>query len=213
MPRINISKFAARQGATLACDKCRNPIAKGEAYRHFKVGFRYGRKQVRCMRPECSPRQSELTNSKMSGVYVAIEAAEDDLTALEGNPEDDTSSITSALQTAAEGINEVADEYREANEASPTGFVFGEDLNERADEIADAASELESWSPEDDEPDYDQCDEHPDEGCDFHEQCDKEACIVERGDTMECSSCDTIKTDWWDAQIEGARDALSNVSL
>ena len=132
MARINISRFAARQGATLHCDKCRREIAKGEQYRHFKVGFRYGRKQVRCMRAECAPRQSEMTNTKMSGEYAAVEAAED--------------------------APAVADVYREANDASPTGYVFGEDLNERADEISDAASTLEGFDPSEDEPDYESCD-------------------------------------------------------
>lgn len=213
MARINISRFAARQGATLTCDKCRREIAKGEQYRHFKVGFRYGRKQVRCMRAECSPRQSEMTNSKMSGVYAAIESAEDTLASLRaGDPEDDTSSITEAVHGAAEGIEEVADEYREANDASPTGYVFGEDLNERADELSDAASQLESFDCSEDEADFGSCDleEHLD--LEDREEGGSDE-IVERGDVEQCESCREIKRTWWDAMLDEAESALGEASF
>lgn len=213
MPRINTSKFAARQGATLTCDKCGQPIEKGQTYRHFKVGFRYGRKQVRCMKAECSPRQSELTTSKMSGVYAAIEGAEDVIASLRySDPEDDTSSIKSAMEEAGEAIEEVADEYREANEASPTGYVFGEDLNERADELSNAAYELQSFDSSEDEADFDSCDaeEHTD-----LEDRDEEASdeFIDRGDIEQCESCREIKQTWWDAMLDEAESALSDVSL
>lgn len=215
MARLNISRFAARQGKTLACEKCHRPIEKGEQYRWFTVGYRSRYKHVRCMRSECSPRQSEMTPSKMAGVYAAIEGAEDALDALAaGDPEDDASSIREAVTGAAEGIEEVADEYREAADASPTGLVFGEDLNEKADEISDAASELESFDPSEDQADFESCDGHVEgEPCEVHEACDMEPCTIERGDVEGCSGCREIKQAWWDDMIEEARSALSDVTL
>lgn len=214
MARVRISRFAARQGAAnLVCGKCRAEITKGEQYRWFKVGFRSRYKNIRCMKSECAPRQSEMTASKMAGVYAAIEGAEDALQALaNGDPEDDTTSIREAVTTAAEGFNEVADEYTEAGEMSPTGLVFGEDLNERADEIRDAASEIESFDPSEDEADFDSCDaeEHVDLEDRDEEDSDE---FWDRGDTEQCESCRDIKQAWWDAMIEEANDALANVSL
>ena len=213
MARIQTSRFAARKGAAnLVCGKCRAEIVKGEQYRWFKVGFRSRYKNIRCMRAECSPRQSEMTASKMAGVYAAFEDAEDALAALRaGDPEDDTSNIREAVTNAAAGIEEVADEYREAGEASPTGLVFGEDLNERADEISDVASQLESFDCSEDEADFESCDleEHlPLE--DREEEGSDE--IIDRGDVEQCESCREIKQTWWDAMIEEAEQALDEAS-
>ena len=201
-------KYVEHSRDERTCERCGDTIPKGGGYRSFKVGFRSRFKHVRCMKPECSPRQSEMTASKMAGVYAAIEGAEDELAALEqGGPEEDASNVTSALDTAAEGIEEVAQEYREANAASPTGYVFGEDLNERADEISSAADELQGWQPSADEPDYDSCDnedhEEPDEGEDRE--------VVERG--TNCDSCAEIAGEWWATVIDEARTALGEVSL
>lgn len=204
MARINYSTFVARKGATLKCSKDGHEIAKGERYMWVKPRSAY-RKMVRCMAHPF--KQSEITTSKMAGVYAAQEDATANLEGMRGNPEADASSITSELETAAESIREVAEEYREAKEASPTGYVFGEDLEDKASEIEDAASELESWSAEEDEPDYEQCDdEHHDlevDDPDYHE----------RGDLDNCESCQQVRADWWDAQIDAAIDALNGLSV
>lgn len=213
MARVQISRFAARMGAAnLVCEKCRAEITKGDQYRHFKVGFRSRYKRIRCMRSECTPRRSEMTPSKMAGVYAAIESAEDTLAALRaGDPEDDATSIREAVTGAYEGFSEVADEYREAAEASPTGLVFGEDLNERADEIEDAGRDLESFDPSEEEPDFDQCDE------DWHDEDavteDESLTLTDRGNTEGCESCREIKQTWWDAMLDEADEALANAEV
>jgi hypothetical protein len=148
-----------------------------------------------------------MTASKMSGVYAAIEAAEDALDSMEGAPEDDASNVTAALETAAEGIEEVAEEYREANEASPTGMVFGEDLNERADEISNAAYDLQGWSPSEDAPDFDACDNED------HDIDETEGEPVERGVEGGCEGCIEIAGTWWDNVIDEARTTLGDVAL
>lgn len=208
MARVYYSKFAGRKGATLKCGKCGEPIEKGQSYRWFKVGFRSRTKYIRCYKSGCTPKQSEMTTSKMAGVYAAIEDAEANLNALLGSPEDDTSSIKSELESAAQSIRDVADEYREAADASPTGLVFGEDLNERADAVEAGADEIENWDAENEEPDFDSCES------DVHDE-DRDPADVsaERGDTGNCEDCAQIKTEWWDAEIESALDALTSASF
>jgi hypothetical protein len=208
--RVRTSRFAARQGATLSCQKCGNPIQKGETYRWYKIGFRSRYKYIRCSRSTCTPRMSELESSKMVGVWSAVESAEDALDALAaGDPEDDASSIASAVNEIESDAESVADEYDEAADASPTGMVFGEDLHERADGIRSAAQDLGSWSPTTDEPDYDSCDdEMHDEDAKGPDGEDQE--VVDRGDTATCGQCAEIKQAWWDEAIEEARTAIGD---
>lgn len=195
MARIQTSTFAARKGATLTCSKCRRNIEKGERYRWYKPGFRSRYKVVICS--NCKVKPSETMSSKMAGVVAAVEDANEALDALEaGDPEQDTSSIESILQEAASTIEGVADEYREAAEASPTGLIFGEDYNERADEISNAASDLEGWTADENEP-PDNHDDH---------NTDEDAEPVDKDD---CEDCADDRREWWSDQISAARDALS----
>lgn len=208
MARINVSKFAGRKGATLACDKCRQPIAVGEQYRYWAAGFRSRRKNIRCMRATCSPRASEMTNSKMSGVYAAQEEAEDALNLLQGAPEENWDSVRSILEDAASAIEDVAQEYRDAADASPTGLVFGEDLNERADMIEEGANEIRDWEPDEDEPDFDECAEE------HHDEPENEGDIaIERGDVERCESCKTVQQDWWDNLVAAAIEAVNGATF
>jgi len=200
MARINSSVFAGRKGATIQCSKCRREIAKGERYRWFKLGFRSRYKTIICS--TCPVKPSETMTSKMRGVVEAGETANDALDALEGFEIGDIESI---LQSAASDIEQVADEYREAAEASPTGMIFGEDYNDRADEIADAASTLESWQPDEDEPDYEACTNEE------HETDPAEAEALPR-DPNECDECSDIRQSWWDDQVEAARSALDEAT-
>lgn len=201
MARTHYSTFVARKGATLNCDKG-HPIAKGERYQWVKPRSAW-RRMVRCMAHPFRP--SEVTTSKMSGVYAAQESAQDELNALTGQP-GDVGDLQSILESAADSIEEVAEEYREAKEASPTGYVFGEDLEERADEITAAADELRSWSPDEDEPDYDQCENVA------HEAAGDEPEYLERG-SDDCESCVEIRTAWWDETVDAAVQAVSDLSV
>lgn len=197
MARINTSVFAGRKGATIKCSKCGREIAKGERYRWFKLGFRSRYKTIICA--TCPVKASETMTSKMRGVVAAGETANDALDVLDRQtPETDTTSIKDILQTAASDIEAVADEYRDAAEASPTGMIFGEDYNERADEIADAASDLEQWeADEDDSPDT--TEDHED-----HE--DPEQPIE------DCEECNEAIQTWWTDSIQSARDALGEAT-
>ncbi len=203
MARINYAVFAARKGATLACSKDGAPILRGQRYMWVKPRSAY-RKMVRCMSHPF--KQSEITTSKMSGVYAAQEDATANLEGLRGTP-GDVADLKSELETAAESIREVGQEYRDAADASPTGLVFGEDLNEKADEIDGAADELESWDADEDEPDFDQCDSHG--------ESDDEDALPEdaRGNPDLCESCAEIRVNWWDEQVDAAISAVNDLSI
>jgi len=211
--RIKTSRFAARQGATLACQKCGEPIEKGEVYRWYFVGFRSRFKRVRCLRSGCTPRRSELESSAMAGAYSAVEGAEDALAALRlAGPEDDASSVVSAVEEAASGIREVADQYREADEAfGGGGMTQSGELADMAEEAADA---LEAFSPGEDQPDLD------DTACDDHQ--DDSALESSDAGTLEelveaCEACQErqaeARQEWWDGLLDEADEALSEAGL
>lgn len=131
MPRVLIQRKSTR-GAELACGKCKDPIEPGTEYRKWSF-FRQRTPHVRCMKPECAPRPSELTQSLLSNVLGAYEVLED---AVSGDfCEDDAQSAADDLQSAAE---ETAGEYEAAAEA-----FNGEGPNqERADALNDFANEI-----------------------------------------------------------------------
>lgn len=190
--RVQISKFAARKGATLRCGKCGKEITRGARYYWYKVGFRSRYKQVRCYgSPSCFPAASERESSKMAGVYAAQETAASSIA--EATFGDDPASfiddLRSTLESAADDWRSVADEYREAAEASPTGYVFGVDYTEIADSIEYAADELGNWSPDEDEP-------NP---CDEHEEY-----------TPGCEECEQMAAGWADDVRDSASTALDD---
>ncbi len=157
-------KFQARNGKTAECGACRKPIVKGDRYRFVYQGFR-GAKLVRCTSAACDFKRSEYTSSKMAGVYAASENAHEALDALmKGdsafNMATDLASVDSdieqILSEAAENWRDVANEYEEA--ADNMGDGFGDATRERAEQINDAADELENAAPSVDEPGA--CEEH-----------------------------------------------------
>ena len=106
MARVTrVQKAAKAQGD---CGRCGKPIEKGDPYQHASPGWR-GPKLVRCL--NCSFRGSELTGSKLSEAYAAIEDAGDEITD-ESTQED----CEASLQNAADRIREVAEEYRASSD-------------------------------------------------------------------------------------------------
>lgn len=140
MPRVNSQKKSNRGGDRI-CGRCGKKIQVGERFYWWK--FRYGGKQIRCW--EHPPKPSELTQSKMSTVYAAMEDASENLGTLD--------EIKDAIQQLAESAREVVDEYREAAE-----HFGGQGENaERADELEGWVEELEQFEPEDpEEPEFDE---------------------------------------------------------
>lgn len=207
--RVYTQRFAARQGKTIACEKCRTPIAKGEQYRSFQVGFRSKFTHVRCMRSTCSPRLSELESSMLSEVYAGQEAAEDTLDdLLAQDPEDDASSVESAVHDFGDAIRNVADQYREADENFGGGG--NTENGERADTLESAADEMENWSAsENDPPDDEDCSEKARVAA-AH---DADPASDEEHDPDECDECIGNRRTWWEDLINEAREAISSVDL
>jgi hypothetical protein len=149
MPRVNYVKKARKDQGR--CSKCGDEIKAGDPYRHWS--FRYGGKRKRCMKASCSPRQSDLTQSKLAGAYAAIEDAEDSIDAA-----GTLSDIAEALQSAAEGVRDVAQEYQDAAESQRDYFPdspIADENEERAQELEWFADDLENKGSEIDGEDLD----------------------------------------------------------
>lgn len=129
MPRV-VKRTKSARGASRSCGRCGATIAPGQPY--FQFSFRYGGTHYRCK--DHYPKPSELTQSKVSTIYAAVEEAEESLPGL-----DTFDDIAQVVDTVAEAAREVADEYREADEA------FG---GYGATQSAELADELEGWADE-----------------------------------------------------------------
>lgn len=161
MPRVNTVKKARKDQGS--CGKCGDALPAGSPYRFWK--FRYGGKRKRCMKTECNPRRSDLTQSKLGTVYDAQDEAHE---TLRGWDREDVSVLRDALESLAGTVREVSEEYAEA--AEPFGNQ-GEN-QERADELESWADEIESKASD--------LEEYEDQDC---ETCD--------GDGAEdCGTCD-----------------------
>lgn len=133
MPRVNtVAKARKAQGT---CGKCGDEIGVGEGYRWIK--FRHGGRHVRCMKPECRFRASDLTQSKMSAVYAAQDNAEDSIGDC-GSIED----LKSLAEETADAIEGVAQEYRDSADAIHEHF----EVSATADECEERADALEGWA-------------------------------------------------------------------
>jgi Fe-S oxidoreductase len=179
------------------CGKCGTPLPAGSPYRHFSVGFRSSYVQKRCMKIECTPRPSERESSKLSSVYAAMEAAEDELAGLRSADVGEQDTVTSIVTTVAEEVRTVADEYREADSYIGGGGSGSTVSEERADTLESAADELESFQPSADPADFTECEDAGDEDHD--------------ADT--CEACGEDKARLWDELITEAETVLSEAEV
>lgn len=130
----------------------------GDSYRWIK--FNRGPKRIRCMKPACAFRASDMTTSdKLSRVYGAQETAEE---AIAGwDPAEGIDDLKQALEDLATEIREVSDEYEESasnmEQAFPSGSSQIDEIREKSENLAAWADEieavdLEEWDgPEDDD--------------------------------------------------------------
>lgn len=171
------------------CGKCGKDILPGSPYKWVEVKRTYG--GVRYVRCAACPtwRQSELTSSKMAGVYAMQE--EFDVSGCQNADE-----LTEAATEAAQAVRDVAEEYREAATNIEEGFghpvAASEELNEKADELEAWADEIEGWQP-DDAPECPVC--HG-EG------------TVEEGDT--CEHCEEERGEWVSDQADALGDLVQS---
>lgn len=199
LARVYTTKGPVRKDG-LVCGKCRQPIVKGQDRRRtFAVGFR-GYEQTRCMRDECTPTRSELESSAVATVYGAIDDI--DFSSL-----DSAEALTEARDSVVEALNEVASEYQ-SNEMYEVNY----DLQERAEMLESAASDLEGWEPEGEMPEEEvECDE-----CNGTGQTQDD-----EGNDEDCEGCDATGTvaneedpeAWLDEQREALESAIEDLDL
>ena len=151
MPRV-IEKKKNSAGSPYDCCQCAEKIKSGENY--YEWSFRYGG-TYRQHTAHGHPKASQLTQSKLSGAYAAIESAEAYLAAAESIED-----MQSALEECATEIENVAEEYQDSFDSIPENLQQGgpaQEMQEKIEalqsfsrELQDAASNLEEF--DEDEP-------------------------------------------------------------
>lgn len=120
------------------CGACRAEIPIGESYRKTKP--RYGAEKIRCMRPACDFKPTDLSSSKAARIEEAVNEARKAIYSTGAHDE-----IQAVLQEVADVAREVADEYQEASD-SWAGGNGNEEFQEKADACGSFADDLEGWS-------------------------------------------------------------------
>jgi len=138
MARVNVRK--ARKSYT--CGGCGDAITPGTQYRWAKT--RYGPKITRCMKVECTIKQSELTGSeKLSTLYAVVEGLDE----LKVDSYDSLEDLATDVRGFSEQVTEVAEMYRESASNIEDGFghstMQSEELEQKADDVESWASEIE----------------------------------------------------------------------
>jgi uncharacterized protein YukE len=191
-----------KRGKALTCRKCQKEIIAGQQY--YRWEFRYGPACVQHV--ACGyPKASQLTQSKMSTAYAAIETAEDVLNGTIECVED----IAAVLNDCAGEIRSVADEYQEGIDNMPEGLQQGavaqeseekiEQLNSFADSLEEKAGEIESATNDDfteEEP------EEPDE---------EETELEIEEFTAACAEWETKHAEWAALKAEADAEWLSQL--
>ncbi len=131
---ITVKKARKAQGN---CGRCSDPIGVGDSYRHWS--FRYGGTQRRCVKPSCSPRQSELTQNDVLVMAYQLGEEHFDLT---DNIEDFDDQVTEV----ADAIQEILDVIEEKMINIEDGF--GHTEIESYYNLEDQQGEVESWMNE-----------------------------------------------------------------
>lgn len=196
MPRVNTVKKARKSPGT--CGKCGCKIEVGQPYKHWSFRITSGKsyissKRIRCMKTECAPKPSDLTQSEFWG---AVNDLKD-----EGFPGDSFSDLQSARDDIAGRLNELADEQQGKLDGMPEGLQqgsTGELIQERISALQDAASELESVDIPDDL-----------EEITFEDDGTGQAFAVKRGDEVKGKivHVKTARRDHWEFIPEGEKKA------
>lgn len=189
------------------CGKCGVEIKVGDPYIYWEPYFRSSMKAIRCTKSTCYPRPSELDSSKMSTVLAAIE----DANSVDTSTFTEASDFTGVLEDVVSALNEVAQEYRDADDNFGGGG--NTQSGERADELEDQASDLENTSFDDapEREDVEACAEANDENHPVHKELGHEGVNAEG-----CPECDDIwenAMDYWrQEQASNLQDALGNIA-
>jgi hypothetical protein len=195
------------------CGKCGVEIKVGDPYKWVAVKRQYGGvKYYRCA--TCPNwQQSELSSSKMAGVYAAQEQCDADVAGCESADD-----LQSLAQDLAEQIRGVAEEYEESGNNMEEGFGHATYLS---DELKEKAESLNSWADEVENTDFDDFDVPEEDQC---ETCEGEGQVedAENDDAnedgkVECEDCGgtgqadndgTAYEEHWEEQRQKLIDAM-----
>jgi hypothetical protein len=163
MPRVNsVDKCRKSPGQ---CFKCGTTIEAGQPYKFwaFMVGGRGGPKIIRCGKPECHPKASDLTRSEFWGAIYRLQE--------EGFSGATLEDLQSERDDMAERVREVGNEQQDKLDNMPDGLRDGDTgntLQERIDACEEIAGELEGVDIPDGvewDPDTDKQGDETDEEC------------------------------------------------
>ena len=159
MPRVSRHKSQGRSAEPMRCERCSQPIAKGEEYFQWAIKRQRGGVVKRQHVSHGSPRPSQLTESVMGQVYAAQESAQDAIDGA-GVPSD----CKDALEELKSEIESIRDEFQSNLDNMPEGLQQGDTgqlIQERIEGLEEYESELESASGEieDDPEDSEEGDE------------------------------------------------------
>lgn len=195
----------SRPKPNIKCGKCGVEIKPGMPYKWVKTksGPYGGATMYRCA--DCpSWKQSELSSSKMSGVYAAQEMLDEQIINCESV--EDLQALAGDL---AEMIRDVANEYEESARNIEDGFGHSTSMSE---DLEQRANDLNSWADDIDNLDFDEFegDDEDEIDCD---QCDGTGKI----EGENCAECDgsgkvenTAGGEEREAWLDEQRDKLSD---
>lgn len=137
------------------CGRCGITIDKGDSYRWWK--FRYGGRRIRCTKPTCAPKRSELTQNEVLG--TAWDLADSDLPVM-GEPDDFDEQVADAVNT----IGEILDMIQEKMDNIEQGFGHTsvpayEELEYQQSDIEDWQQTVEALASDDFMEDSEECSE------------------------------------------------------
>lgn len=173
------------------CGRCGDPLPAGTGYQYWVPGFRARYKNVRCLKPECTPTPAERETSKAATILFAQEGFNRDIGALD-SPED----IEAAVAEVADAVTEVRDEYQEALDSWENG---NEQLQEKVEHYEEQLQEIEYWSW-DGPTDYDLCEEH-----------DGREDNVPEEEIQDCGGCQQNRDAWLDDCRTAAEEVVNSV--
>ncbi len=185
------------------CDHCRQPIEIGTPYKHVtpKSGPYGGRQRNR--HEKCPSWQPwDLSNSLDARIAQVVDQWERDSASVE--TEDD---VTSALETMASGIRELAEEKQES--ASNMEEGFGHET-EQSMQLAETAEALSSWADEIEGATVPEFPEVEDEDC---EVCNGDGKMDDGSNCDNCEGTGLITPDEpTEDQIEDWRQEVADLS-
>ncbi len=156
MAQTNTAK-KSKAGKEITCGRCGAVIQPGETYFHW-TPFR-SNKRVRCHKHP--PRQSEKCTSMLSGAYAANEDVEDCIEEVRAG-KCDIKGLASVLESAADDICSVRDDYQNSLDSMGDNFANGEPgqqiqekidgLESHSETLRNAAEEIRGIEIPDEDP-------------------------------------------------------------